>query len=328
MLLLVALRVAIGWHFFMEGVSHRHDPKWSSEPFLRQAKGPLAEKYKAKLPDFHGWETKLATPLIDADENESVAAEAVPAKPPASGKAVDNLIYGDWYKQIVADWQTRGEAIAAHFSFSDEQKTKADATLARYDAKLVEVLAAYETDIDTYRHEVGRSRDMANLPAAADVPYLQKRVAARQRNPVGEPGATIPTSAAEWRGEVLALENAFEHDLLSLRTKEQAELGAAPVPTTELATIDRVVTWVLIIAGGCLTIGLFTRLSALVLAGFLGSVIASQPPWIAGTVPVYFQVVEFVALLALATTLVGRWGGFDFFIHHLINWPFRAAKGS
>ena len=68
-------------------------------------------------------------------------------------------------------------------------------------------------------------------------------------------------------------------------------------------------------------IGLFTRLSAIALAIFLLSVIASQPPWIPGTIPTYNHVVECIALLVLATTPVGRWAGLDFFIHHPLFRP-------
>ncbi|MGC4005607.1 MAG: hypothetical protein QM811_21815 [Pirellulales bacterium] len=39
---LVALRVAMGWHFFNEGRDHYFDNKWSSAPFLKVAVGPLA----------------------------------------------------------------------------------------------------------------------------------------------------------------------------------------------------------------------------------------------------------------------------------------------
>ena len=40
--MLVLLRLNIGWHFFSEGVKHYADPHWTSEPVLRGAKGPLA----------------------------------------------------------------------------------------------------------------------------------------------------------------------------------------------------------------------------------------------------------------------------------------------
>ena len=73
-----------------------------------------------------------------------------------------------------------------------------------------------------------------------------------------------------------------------------------------------------------LVIGLFTRLSAVVLALFLLSIILSQPAWLSGTVDTYNQTVECIALLVLASSHVGRWAGLDFFVHHLFLKPFRS----
>src|SRR5262245_56374831 len=43
---LVALRLAIGWHFFIEGVEKLHTPTWSSEPYLRESIGPAAPYFR------------------------------------------------------------------------------------------------------------------------------------------------------------------------------------------------------------------------------------------------------------------------------------------
>lgn len=43
---LVALRLAIGWHFFVEGMDKLNAPAWSSEPYLREATGPLAPRFR------------------------------------------------------------------------------------------------------------------------------------------------------------------------------------------------------------------------------------------------------------------------------------------
>lgn len=59
MFALVLLRLSIGWHFYSEGTHHVTDAGWSSEGFLKAAKGPFADKYHAVLPDFHGWEKAL-----------------------------------------------------------------------------------------------------------------------------------------------------------------------------------------------------------------------------------------------------------------------------
>ena len=63
--MLVVLRVAIGWHFFIEGTRHFADPAWSSEGFLRQAKGPLRGAFKSVIPDYHGWNQHIYDPALD-----------------------------------------------------------------------------------------------------------------------------------------------------------------------------------------------------------------------------------------------------------------------
>ncbi len=65
-------------------------------------------------------------------------------------------------------------------------------------------------------------------------------------------------------------------------------------------------------------LGLFTRLACVAGALFLLSVVMMQPFWVSDALPTYNQYVEMVALLALATTPVGRWAGLDYFLHRLV----------
>jgi uncharacterized membrane protein YphA (DoxX/SURF4 family) len=37
----VVLRLVIGWHFLFEGLSKFETDGWTSEPYLREANGPL-----------------------------------------------------------------------------------------------------------------------------------------------------------------------------------------------------------------------------------------------------------------------------------------------
>ncbi|MFN9550470.1 MAG: hypothetical protein ACK56Q_09355, partial [Pirellulaceae bacterium] len=52
--LLVALRFSVGWHFYMEGASKVREGKFSSVGFLQAATGPLASQLQALLPDQDG----------------------------------------------------------------------------------------------------------------------------------------------------------------------------------------------------------------------------------------------------------------------------------
>ena len=65
---------------------------------------------------------------------------------------------------------------------------------------------------------------------------------------------------------------------------------------------------------------------------FLVSVLLTQPPWptifphappvVGHALIVDKNFVEMVAMLVLATTAVGRWGGLDFFNHRWLVKPF------
>ena len=79
------------------------------------------------------------------------------------------------------------------------------------------------------------------------------------------------------------------------------------------------VTGLTIGVGLCLLVGLFTRLASVAGAFFLLSVMATQPPWVAGanTQFFYYQLVEFAALLFLAAVAAGRVAGLDLFLHAL-----------
>ena len=75
-------------------------------------------------------------------------------------------------------------------------------------------------------------------------------------------------------------------------------------------------------------LGLFTRLASLVGALFLLSVMATQPPWVAGANTTYFfyQLVEVAALLLLAATSAGRWAGLDGFFGTMWSLCFGKTK--
>lgn len=343
--------MVIGFHFFQEGLNHKNDPKWSSEGFLRAAKGPFAEFYRSKAQGPHGYYLTLLTPLDTSakgdalakvqDEEVKKAAAANPPKgaepagetDPAVAKALQSPVYGDWFKAILKDWGDLRDQIANHYGFDDEQKGQLELLLKDYDKKLVVVFEGdkehrgFADDIQSYRHELWRNREMASRAGAEEIPNLITRQNKREAGPTGEsPANQMESSPAEWLASVKGLGEAFVADGLALRTEEQVDRGALPEPMTEMKRMDTAVTWLLIIGGGCLIIGLFTRLSALALALFLASVVLSQPFWVADAVKTtYFEWVELVALLVLATSHVGRWAGLDFFIHHVLLRPFRSA---
>ncbi len=330
MVALVALRLGIGWHFFKEGLNHRNDSNWSSEGFLKQAKGPLAERYQSIVPRFHDWDRLMLSKLVD---NGSAAEETDEATVPAKDKAADkgdksekkaNPAYADWLDQVKVDWKAEQDAFADFYKLTDDQRTKAGEITNQSIKQMEDVLKGYADDIRLYRQLVYRADMMQATPGGGEIPFIKARAAVVQKNPVGEVGLTGTSTAISspppaWQADAKDIENLWRMKLADLLTSDQQKLGAPTPDTTKLHKIDQLVIWGLIAVGGCLIIGLFTRLAALAGAVFLLSIVLTQPPWYPGTVETYNQVVEMLALVALSTTAVGRWGGLDYFIYLLVK---------
>jgi uncharacterized membrane protein YphA (DoxX/SURF4 family) len=108
-------------------------------------------------------------------------------------------------------------------------------------------------------------------------------------------------------------------------------LGFVPKNWTVIEFIDWSTRWFLLVVGGLLMIGLFTRLSCFAAAGFLLLTVLTQPslPWIpvppnseGNYLVVNKNVIELVALLVLLTTRSGRWFGLD----AIVSWMFGSRR--
>jgi uncharacterized membrane protein YphA (DoxX/SURF4 family) len=139
--------------------------------------------------------------------------------------------------------------------------------------------------------------------------------------------------------------NKMRIDLLAVATAPLAELDAAaqklagveqmragPVPRlpSQTCLIDWLTAWGLTAVGLGLIFGVFTKLSSLAAAGFLAMFYLAIPPWPGVPEPVlveghYFLVnknlVELIAVLALATLPTGQWFGLDPWVRRYATRP-------
>ena len=317
MLMFVLLRMTIGWHFFKEGMSHYHDPKWTSASFLRQAKGPLAEHYKSVLPDEYAWYRES-----DGDAGRAQGEPPAIQDKDLQGEEPGNNprpAWKQWADDVAQTWEDHRKVFSQNNLLSEEQEQQSRQILSEYSRHLEDYLSAEADAIDEHLRERRRWAELAASESAEDVPYQKKRVADKQRE--------LQTESAAWQDDIASLQMQYHQALNTVLDEGQEPVAVQYGDSSELQRVDRYVTYGLIAVGGCLLVGLFTRTACVLGALFLASIISMQPPWIAGAAPTYNQFVEMMALLALATTAVGRWAGLDFFIHHLIFWPFRSAKG-
>jgi uncharacterized membrane protein YphA (DoxX/SURF4 family) len=170
--------------------------------------------------------------------------------------------------------------------------------------------AANKGDLETHVHQWQRMKQADETPVANDVPFTKQRVARAE--------ASLNAEAGAWRTELEELEHQYENALSHLLTDAQREMRPLPRRPTSIDLVDTLMTYVILAIGGLLLLGLLTRTACLAGALFLLSVVSMQPFWVSEAIPTYNQLVEMFALLTLATTHVGRWGGLDFFVHNLI----------
>jgi uncharacterized membrane protein YphA (DoxX/SURF4 family) len=347
MVLLVVLRLAIGWHFFFEGAHKLRSFVYGTKPFssagyFREAPGPLAWQMRQYLgdPDDDAL-TRLTPPPAYPDQPNDPASRM----PPALKKQWEDLFnqfvkfYGldanqekeakaklDKAESEVVRWLTIN---AIPGKSKDKQPTDVQAVMTEvektYPSGVLEVQETPAQRVAEYRDKVQGYRNM-----------LDKTDAAFNSDVVGLNRLAVKNEAAGMRKSLLAdldkkrseLKAAWE----ALLTDPQREKGVPPPSLPPIWWIDGITAWGLTIIGGCLLLGLLTRSNCMLAAGFLLMTYFVSPPWPWLPTPPNTEgnylfdnknVVEMFALLVLATTASGQWFGVD----ALISWTFGALFG-
>src|SRR5262249_49938284 len=223
-----------------------------------------------------------------------------------------------WQNEIETDWSKYLKEFGQHFSLNEAQQAQAARVLQGYQTDLRDRSAANKDPPPAHVPQAHRKETTRELPSAG-LPYQKKRLAANQ--------VTLSGEARGWQSDLKELEGQYDTALAALVDPALRSQNPMPHRTTSIDLVDDVMTYVILGIGLLLLVGLFTRLACLAGAAFLLSVVMMQPFWVSDALPTYNQYVEMFALLALATTAVGRWGGLDFFLHSLITGKSSETKG-
>jgi uncharacterized membrane protein YphA (DoxX/SURF4 family) len=144
--------------------------------------------------------------------------------------------------------------------------------------------------------------------------------------------------ADKWTKDLESQELALKNSLYGLLDPQQKERGRPstswnPFRWNQMEQINFAVTYGLTAIGLCLMLGFCTPLAALGGAAFMCFVVMTQPafpgiyppdPAVVGhALLVNKDFVEMLALLVVAATAAGRWGGLDFFVGRVL---FREKK--
>jgi uncharacterized membrane protein YphA (DoxX/SURF4 family) len=314
---IVALRLAVGWHFYKAGVAKFKDRNWTSAGFLSGAQGPLAGWFHgfAPLPDAtrlseegviqiwsvyrdsatSGYEYESPDFLQPLEEQVALAeAQVKAAETPEDKRSAEETL------------RTAKERLAAF----RRQAKDAEAVFQRRQGQLKHFFQSNREDIDDYLRELAWLESL-KADSAADVPFQEQRIAAKE--------AEVRAKARTLMGGLEQLNESLERDYYNLATPEQRRGGVIRLSGSDSAMVDKTVKWLVLLVGVCLILGLFTRPAAVAGSLFLASVLAVSgwPFWSGGNEEALKVAVELFALLTLAAVGAGRFAGLDFFLYAL-----------
>lgn len=287
---LAFLRIMVGMHFFLEGLSHLRDPDWSSAGFRQAAVGPLADMFRDGLPQTGNWSGTLGAP------NGRSAPEAAAA----------------WKESVVGSWRGLLRERIRLVPLDAAANTLAEERLAAAATELDGYVAGLNEDLTAYRLEVQRLDAAKRSPETRQIPFARDRVTKKRRE--------MTAQANGWMNDATAIGIKLAAEWDESLSSDQRLRVAAATTATPLWRADQFVSWSLFTIGACLVIGLLTKFNAMGGVFFLASIIASQPFWVAGAQSTYDQWVELAALLAIASLPTGGWSGLDYFLRSYYPW--------
>lgn len=393
---LLALRLAIGWHFAFEGLHKIHsihtgptdtNRPFTSEPYFKVAPGPLGEQMRKQFSD-PAAEIALkvkAPKQISPDEFKKLTAEQQAEEcPPAvaqqfglAEQAAQELVKAAAEKELkdidaeeakavkaandaeaafgaftftkAAAKATADEARAKAIAAADKDRAAARKRLDSFRPGGTELVTAAKASyarwvygVDPRPAQIKTINGEVLLTAPQRIEYVEwakqeaKGAASRQTDGLGAGTGTDSKRVAEFRTNAMTAEADLARDANAFIAELKKELGGAAVEEKQELSrgqrLDRVTMWFLVVVGACLMFGLFTRVACVLACGFLVMTYLAHPafPWYplppnteGNPVFINKNVIEAIALLALACYPTGRWLGLD----ALVMRPFCKYKG-
>jgi uncharacterized membrane protein YphA (DoxX/SURF4 family) len=322
--LLVLLRLAIGWHLFYEGWKKVEKGTFTSEEFLRESTGPLGPAFHNLAGDSLA-DRLLPRPLAPGEDPTKV--EPHKRFPPALEKEWDA-----WFDRFVK-----------HYDLSEEQKKDAANKLQQRKSEFVHFLQTAEKTIEK-PGDAGSVTLTKTIPVWVEI-YRKKQdelrsyLASSYRDKLGtlmedearkevvDRRREISNIRAQLRSELAKHSSEMRQVLSNVLTEEQwnrpplsPKMTAGLFERSLLSWADTLVIAGLLGLGACLMLGLFSRVTGVLAALLLLSFYLALPPWPGLPDPpqaegnyliINKNLIEVLALLLLASTAAGRWFGLD-----------------
>jgi len=273
-LAVLALRLAVGWHFFREGADKITSGDFTSAGFMEASKGPLAPAFRGMIWDADGFARLDQEATLDA-------------------------------------WNQYRVQVGRHYGFDDAQTAKAEDIYEARKKRLEGFFEQYAEDIHVYRKGVERRARNRQDAVYAEVASLEGQGARIRRENKADGALLIASVETIRRGyerelNALATEGQAKLGPVAMRKTSRTMM--------DTVLIDSIIPIFDLVVGALLIVGLFTRPACLAGAGFLATIIATQWPGAAGAMPAHYQIVEMFALFVLGAIGAGRFFGLDFFV--------------
>jgi uncharacterized membrane protein YphA (DoxX/SURF4 family) len=359
---LVLLRLAIGWHFLFEGLEKDRSIKlgqsvligkpwsgeqgqpWTSEPYFREGAGPLARLVKSQIGDADDLLIARMTPKPASPENSSGSSRPADRMPELLDRE-----WNDYLSNFIAHYGLDGDNQERAKTLMLWEKDQTVLWLTKTPGTVDWLLSGQWTDFDRkpFKRKYPTGDFDVNISVADRVEEFHRKLRefrALQGTNNQFDKDVEKGERSRIRAEVMALRAELQ-GLLDGRTadmkkslsdwivsKEQTKIKG-PVPAPErhwlIRWIDISTRWGLLVIGGCLILGFFSRSASLAGAIFLLMTLLTHPPlpWLPDPpnteghyVFVSKNSVEMIALLMLACIPSGRWFGIDGLIHALNPW--------
>lgn len=293
------------------------------DPNAQDAQGAVGRSAVASVPSLEK-DDKIQRLIADKTRRDADDRKLldVSVTNPAAKIVVFHVGPGIKGRVTLTAWdELRGEMVG-EYGLNEQQQAQTLDVYREYEAVLRQYLADNTQDVSAYFGSLERFQDEqqhGNRGAA----FQQQRARSHMMELRGE--------VKTWLAAVDELDRAYREALWQTLTDEQKGLGELPEGATLVDLLGWMLTWGLTAIGLCLLLGLCTRLACLGGAAFLFSVLLTQPPWptiyppappaVGHALLVDKNFVEMVAMLVLATTAVGRWGGLDHFVYRYLGQP-------
>ncbi len=312
---LIALRVAIGWHCFVEGMEKINSPTWSGENYLREATGPLSGVYRWVPGD-----RLIAKATVGADGafpaelerewrdyfNAFVAFHELDTEQTARATGIFDQRKADTLSYLIskAETVTKISPMPPEVTMEMTMKQRLDEHERLADRVRAAEAKFPTSDKDAHAEWKNAKADLAKWRASikkvidTETNRL-KKVDEGERSKLKK---KIETDKAEWITKKVSdavaagkLKKALDEEVARLRemgepltdvlTSEQKLKGAMPeprgMPITSwrlLELSDFMVKWGLVIFGACLMLGLCARATSLAAALLILSFYLAMPP--------------------------------------------------